>query len=210
MTAAPRAEKLAASASGEGWSVNLMGFDDLRECAANVTGNCRGVRRAVYFDASNQGAEYQRCKLSLDHRVFALGTKTTNERETLLPPNATRRVFAGRVGEVAAKDLTVTCKPVPGLAANVTAGKCRVTTTGVPSVSDFYPEGSKRRNEEGRVVVNIWMDQKAGHAALVELKDSSGFPELDQAGVKMGSYMAFSGECEQGYSSVAISFRLAD
>jgi hypothetical protein len=34
--------------------------------------------------------------------------------------------------------------------------------------------------------------------------------ELDQAGVKMGSYMAFRGECDQGYSSVAISFRLAD
>ena len=45
---------------------------------------------------------------------------------------------------------------------------------------------------------------------LVELKDSSGFPELDVAGVKMGTYMAFKGDCDVGYSSVAISFRLQD
>ena len=210
LTAAPRAEKLPASASGAGWNVTIAGYDELRECAANVIGNCRGVRRAAYFSASNQGAEYLRCKLALDHRVFALGTKVTNSRETLLPPKSTRRLFVGSVGDVAAKDLTVSCQPIEGLAANVAANKCRVTTTGVPSVSDFYPAGSKQRNEEGRVVVNIWMDQKEGHAALVELKDSSGFPELDQAGVKMGSYMAFRGECDQGYSSVAIAFRLAD
>jgi TonB family protein len=109
-----------------------------------------------------------------------------------------------------AQDLRVTCAPVAGLAANVAAGKCRVTTTGVPSVSDFYPPGAKRRNEEGRVVLNVWLDQKQGHPALVELKESSGFAELDIAGVKMGSYMAFAGECEQGYTAVAVAFRLAD
>jgi hypothetical protein len=210
LTAAPAAQKLPATAAGEGWSVSLVGFDELRECAANVTANCRGVRRAAYFDASNRGAEYLRCKLALDHRDFALGTQVTNARETLLPPNATRRLFVGSVGEVEAADLRVSCTPIAGLAANVAAGKCRVTTTGVPSVSDFYPAGSTRRNEEGRVVVSILMDQKEGHAALVELKDSSGFRELDMAGVKMGSYMAFRGDCDLGYSSVAISFRLAN
>jgi TonB family protein len=211
MIAAPREEKLKAAASGKDWSVNLVAYDDLRECAANTAGNCRGVRRAVYFDAANQGAEYLRCKLALDSRDFALGTKATAERETLLPPRASRRMLAGRVGEMAgAPDLRVSCAPVAGLAANVAAGKCRVTTTGVPSVSDFYPPGAKHRNEEGRVVLNVWMDQKSGHPALVELKDSSGFAELDIAGVKMGSYMAFAGECDQGYTSVAVAFRLAD
>jgi TonB family protein len=211
LTAAPRAEKLKAAAAGAGWSVNLVAFDAMRECTANTAGNCKGVRRLAYFDAVNQGAEYLRCKLSLDHRDFALGTKSTNERETMLPPGATRRLFLGKVGEVGGnEDLRVDCKPVAGLAANVAAGKCKVTTTGVPSVADFYPPGAKRRNEQGRVVVNVWLDQKEGQPALVELKDSSGFPELDVAGVKMGTYMAFRGDCDQGYSSVAISFRLQD
>lgn len=211
LTAAPREEKLKPSASGAGWSVALVGFDDLRECAANTAGNCKGVRRAAYFDASNQGAEYLRCKFALDHRDFGLDSKATNERETLLPPRSARRLYAGRVGETAGpQDLRVTCAPVPGLAANVAANKCKVTTTGVPSVADFYPPGSKRRNEEGRVVLNVWMDQKEGNPAMVELKETSGFTELDAAGVKMGSYMAFRGECDQGYTSVAIAFRLAD
>jgi TonB family protein len=211
MTAAPREEKLKASAAGSGWQVGLVAFDELRECAANTTGNCKGVRRNAYYDATNQGAEYLRCKLELDHRDFALGTKTTNEREFLLPPRASRRMFGGRIGEVAgSQDLRVQCAPVAGLAANVAAGKCRVTTTGVPSVADFYPPSSKLRNEEGRVVLNVWMDKKEGNPAIVELKDSSGFPELDRAGVLMGTYMAFRGECEQGYTAVAVSFRLKD
>jgi TonB family protein len=115
------------------------------------------------------------------------------------------------VGEVGGnEDLRVDCRPLAGLAAKVAGGKCRVTTTGVPSVADFYPPGAKRRSEEGRVVVNVWLDQKEGQPALVELQESSGFPELDAAGVKMGSYMAFRGDCDQGYSSVAVSFRLQD
>jgi hypothetical protein len=59
-------------------------------------------------------------------------------------------------------------------------------------------------------VLNVWMDKKEGNPAIVELKDSSGFPELDRAGVLMGTYMAFRGECEQGYTAVAVSFRLKD
>jgi len=56
----------------------------------------------------------------------------------------------------------------------------------------------------------VYMDKKEGNPALVELKNSSGVPELDRAGVLMGTYMAFRGECEQGYSSVAVSFQLQD
>jgi TonB family protein len=211
LTAAPRAQKLKASASGSGWSVGLLAFDDLRECAANTAGNCKGVRYSVYFDAANAGDEYLRCKLAVDHREFALDQKATAERETLLPPRASRRLFAGSLGEIAgSQDLRVSCTPVPGLVAKVAADQCRVVTTGVPSVSDFYPAGSRQRNEEGRVTLNVWMDQKEGHPALVELRQSSGFPELDAAGVKMGSYMAFKGECDQGYAAVAVAFRLAE
>jgi TonB family protein len=211
MTAAPREEKLKPAAAGSGWTVGLVAFDELRECAANTAGNCKGVRRNAYYDAANTGAEYLRCKLALDHRDFALGTKVTNEREFLVPPRATRRMFGGRIGEVAgSQDLRVSCTPLAGLAANVAAGKCRVTTTGVPSVADFYPPASKRRNEQGRVVLNVWMDKKEGNPAIVELKESSGFPDLDRAGVLMGTYMAFRGECEQGYTTVAVSFRLQD
>jgi hypothetical protein len=211
LTAAPRAEKLKPAAKGSGWSVNLLAYDALRECTANTAGNCKGVRRLAYLQANNQGNEYLRCKFELDSRDFATGEKSTNERETLLPPKATRTLYFGKVGELGGnEDLRVSCQPVANLAANVAAGKCRVTTTGVPSVSDFYPPGAKRRNEEGRVVVYVLLDKKEGQPSLVELKDSSGFPELDVAGVKMGTYMAFKGDCDVGYSSVAISFRLQD
>jgi TonB family protein len=211
MRAAPREERLKASASGSGWAVGLVAFDDLRECAANTTGNCRGVRRLAYFDTQNRGAEYLRCKLTLEHREFATGKPATLTRETLLPPQSTRRLVAGRVGEVTgARDLRVECAPIAGLAADVAAGKCKAVTTGVPSVADFYPPGSRRRSEEGRVLLYVWLDKKEGQPAIVELMGSSGFPELDQAGVKMGTYMAFRSDCDYGYLPFAVAFRLQD
>ena len=209
LTAAPREEKLKPAASGPGWAAGLVGFDDLRECAANIAGNCKGVRRVAFLDATNRGSEYLRCKLSLDHRDFGTDARQTLERETLLPPQATRRLVLGRIGEVSVGgDLRAECTPLPGLAANVTAGKCKARTTGVPSIDDFYPPGSRARNEEGSVRLWAYMAQKEGHPALVELMGSSGFPELDRAGIQMGSYMAFATDCEQGYLPFVITFKL--
>ncbi len=211
LRAAPREEKLKPQASGSGWSVNLVAFDDLRECAANTTGNCKGVRRLAYFDAANRGAEYLRCKLSLDHREFGTGKLATHMRETLLPPQSTRRMVAGRVGEISGNaDLRVECTPVAGLAADVAAGKCKATATGVPSAADFYPPASRRRGDEGRVLLYVFVDQKDGHPALVDLMGSSGFPDLDVAGVRMGTYMAFHTDCDRGYLPIAVAFRLED
>lgn len=211
LRAAPREEKLKPTASASGWNVGLVAFDDLRECLANTTGNCRGVRRLTYFDAQNRGAEYLRCTFNLDHREFATGKPATLTRETILPPQSTRRLLAGRTGELSGpKDLRVECAPIAGLAADVAAGRCKATTTGVPSVSDFYPPGSRQRSEEGRVLLYVFLDRKEGQPAIVELMGSSGYPELDQAGVKMGSYMAFRSDCERGYLPIAVAFRLQD
>jgi hypothetical protein len=211
MRAPPSEEKLKPSASGSGWNLGLVAYDDLRECAANLAQNCQGTRRLAYFVAQNRGKEYLRCTFTLAHREFATGKQETHTRETLLPPQSTRRLVAGRVGEIGAKgDLRAQCAPIAGLAADVTAGRCKASTTGVPSVADFYPPGSRRRNEEGRVLLYIWLDKKEGQAALVELMGSSGFPELDQAGVKMGTYMAFRSECDYGWLPFAVGFRLQD
>jgi hypothetical protein len=211
LTTAPREEKLKSQASGAGWNVGVVAFDDLRECAANTADNCKGVRRLAYFDAANRGDEYLRCKFSLDHREFGTGKLATLERETLLPPKSTRKLVAGRVGEVGGNaDLRVACAPVAGLAADVTAGKCKANATGVPSAADFYPPASRARGEEGRVLLAVFIARKDGHADIVELMGSSGFPDLDAAGVRMGSYMAFHTDCERGYMPIAVSFRLAE
>jgi hypothetical protein len=211
LAAAPREEKLKPQASGPNWNVGVVAFDDLRECAANTADNCKGVRRLAYFDAANRGAEYLRCKLSLDHRDFGTGKLATHVRETLLPPKSTRRLVAGRVGEVAGNpDLRVECAPIAGLAADVAAGKCKASATGVPSAADFYPPASRARGDEGRVLLAVFTAKQDGHADVVELMGSSGFPELDAAGVRMGSYMAFHTDCERGYMPIAISFQLAE
>lgn len=211
LTAAPREEKLKPQASGAGWNVGVVAYDDLRECAANTSDNCKGVRRLAYFDAANRGDEYLRCKLSLDHREFGTGKPGTHERETLLAPKSTRRLVAGRVGEVGGNaDLRVACTPVAGLAADVAAGRCKANATGVPSAADFYPPASRARGDEGRVLLAVFIAKQDGHADIVELLGSSGFPDLDAAGLRMGSYMAFHTDCERGYMPIAVSFRLTE
>jgi hypothetical protein len=214
LTAPPPEEKLKATASGSAagsnWNLALVGFDDLRECAANTAGNCKGMRRVAFVDAANRSAEYLRCKLTVEQRDFATGTRQSLDRDTILPPQSTRRLVVGRIGEVANKDLRAECAPIAGLAANVAAGTCKAVTTGVPSIDDFYPAGSRAREEQGSVRLYAFMDQKEGHPALVELMGSSGYPELDRAGIRMGTYMAFRTDCDQGYLPFVITFKLKD
>lgn len=57
-----------------------------------------------------------------------------------------------------------------------------------PNLEDYYPPGSKRREEEGTVRVRLCVDP-AGRVKDTQVADSSGFPELDAAALRaVGSY----------------------
>jgi clan AA aspartic protease (TIGR02281 family) len=66
-------------------------------------------------------------------------------------------------------------------------------------VADYYPDQSKRAEEEGRVLVKFRLDSD-GHptSGTVEINSSSGFPRLDQAAIKMIAEESFFPKCSGG------------
>jgi len=68
-----------------------------------------------------------------------------------------------------------------------------------PDVQDYYPETSRRNNEEGRTTVKICTDVK-GKITNVEVANSSGHPLLDDAAVKVGKAYRFKPATQEGHA----------
>jgi protein TonB len=65
-----------------------------------------------------------------------------------------------------------------------------VKVTYSPNVDDYYPESSRRNNEEGRVMVHICVNVK-GRVETANVETSSGHQLLDQAGLQVAKAFRF-------------------
>jgi len=72
-----------------------------------------------------------------------------------------------------------------------------VQVTYRPDISNYYPEASRRQGEEGRVVVKICVSA-TGKIDSVELATGSGFPELDEAALKVAKAYRFKPATSEG------------
>src|SRR5579863_1762689 len=72
-----------------------------------------------------------------------------------------------------------------------------VKVTYQPDVQDYYPEVSRRNNEEGRPVVKICVNA-AGKIDSVEITTPSGHPLLDDAALKVAKLMKFKPATSEG------------
>ncbi len=68
--------------------------------------------------------------------------------------------------------------------------KIQPRPTFVPDVNDYYPDASRRNNEEGRALVNVCVDPR-GRVATVKVASSSGHPMLDDAALKVAKAFRF-------------------
>jgi TonB family protein len=66
-------------------------------------------------------------------------------------------------------------------------------TIGFPE--DYYPPGAIRRVESGEVVLEITVEAGARRVSDVTVAKSSGFPDLDNASLKLGRALKISALC---------------
>lgn len=66
-----------------------------------------------------------------------------------------------------------------------------------PDINDYYPDASRRNNEEGRATVSICIDTR-GRVATTKLAASSGHPMLDDAAVKLAKAYRFKPATQDG------------
>ena len=66
-----------------------------------------------------------------------------------------------------------------------------------PDLEEYYPPSSKRLGEAGASVVTVCLDEKA-KVTEATIKDSSGFPRLDEAAVKVAKVYRYTPATENG------------
>ena len=188
-------------------------LDYRHECAWNLKNNCKGAQRLAYVEVTNKNAEFVGCKLELRPRDFVTGTPIAEPlvRQVLLGPGVMRRLLLGDVYEQPEKgSLTVRCNPVPKLAANLTAGKCRAKLQGSVDVEKYYPESARDRGIEGNAVVRFWVPPGSDMVTDAEVSTSSGDASLDSAAVNTVLSGKFTKDCDYGLSSIRIAFKLQE
>lgn len=100
------------------------------------------------------------------------------------------RNTAGGVVLQAVCDPTSEVQPTPG-PANMTSGANPV---------DYYPPASKRRAEEGAPIVKACVGSSGELLRDPEIVESSGFPELDAAAIKVAKASRYKAATEGGIS----------
>ena len=206
----PPVEFVRADAGGK---AGFAGYtvDYRHECQWNLKNNCRGAQRLAYVEVTNKSNEFVSCKLELRARDFVTGAAEAEalSRDVLIGPAAARKFLLGDVSEQPdKKTMSATCKPVPKLAANATAGKCRAKLQGSVDVERFYPESAKARGTEGSTVVRYWVPPGSEVATDAEVVTSSGDYALDTAAMATIRSGKFTRECDYGLSSIRIAFKL--
>jgi protein TonB len=73
----------------------------------------------------------------------------------------------------------------------------KLAVTFAPDVRDYYPDSARRDGQEGRVQVKICIST-GGKVESAEVANSSGFPSLDEAAMKVGRAMRFKPPTQEG------------
>ncbi len=103
--------------------------------------------------------------------------------------------------------------PPPAATRSVVVTKAALTYR--PDVADFYPSTSRNLGEEGRVRIRLCIGAN-GRVTTAEVAESSKFPRLDEAGLKMAKQYRFRAGTEDGKTREsdcfiqAITFSLKD
>lgn len=186
-------------------------LDYRHECRWNLKNNCRGAQRLAYVEVTNRNSEFVFCKLELRGRDFVTGTADGEpaRRQVLVGPQASRKLLLADVSDAPDKKaLTATCTPLPKLAANATAGKCRAKLQGSIDVERFYPETARRMGTEGSTVVRYFVPPGSDVPTDAEIVSSSGDASLDDAAIATVRSGKYASDCAYGLSSIRIAFKL--
>jgi len=95
----------------------------------------------------------------------------------------------------------------PGVQAQIAGtSACAVTANLQGDPDDFYPPGSIRRAEEGEVIIAILASPGDDQPRDIRIVRSSGFPDLDNAALKLVRRLRVSSPCSAKVARWAVHF----
>jgi TonB family protein len=175
-----------------------------REDAADCVRNSVVVR--------NDSPRPIQCRMSLELKTPDEGDNIHREAEMVIFPGV-QETAADSYGPAAlqAKSFSTKCVIVPAslLPEAAIPEGCKVEISG-PSPGDFYPPGAKRRNEEGRVVLEYSVAEGSNKPVDVLLVGSSGFQDLDNAALKFAKRIQVKNSCVERRHRLNVAFKFRD
>jgi TonB family protein len=159
--------------------------DDAADCVRNVV----SVR--------NESVRPVQCTMRLDLEAPDERGVVQSEGEMVIFPGM-QEAGADSHGRAspAPKGFSSTCVIVPASLSPeepIPEG-CQTEVSG-PFLADYYPPGAKRRNEQGRVVLEYSLVEGSTKPANVRLVGSSGYQDLDNAALKYSKGLRMKQAC---------------
>jgi TonB family protein len=179
----------------------------INEADARQDGNC-ALHSLMVRNDSQRAIQ---CKATLDYAKADHANRVHLESEQVIFPfdeRALLRSYANAANvppAFAAECVALPEKPLPPL--NFPADcKPRVSA---PPPDEFYPPGAKRRNEQGRVVLEFTLNPDS-IPTLVRVAESSGFVDLDNAALQYSKYVRAENSCPGARMRLGIRFSIKD
>jgi TPR repeat protein len=193
------------AASPSAWSYDLTLVDESGLCTANVRGNCDYVPFDTRLAIRNPTPTSLDCKLKLIVRRLGEKEPVSYQRRYVVFPQDTLApkigTVAGRV-DVQASGLECTAVANPSVADNTCAMRMQPGT----DIEDFLKgSAARKKRQAGRVALDLMFSELSGKPANVTIKQSSGFAELDEVGVKYARATSFRTNCVNAPMPLAIA-----
>lgn len=187
------------------WSYSLYRDDTPRACGEKNAQDCF-VRMLYVLNGSEQSLE---CSGSISYEGTDIAGHPTTEYRALVPEKSARGiVISAAERSTNASTFDANCTPRAALAPLDTPPTCKYEVVQPVSISDYYPDASRRDNEEGPVVVEFTLKGKADHPIDAKVVASSLFPNIDAAAIKAVSDMVMSSSCKNSRYRLRLSFKL--
>ncbi len=191
-------------AGSDGWYARYLRAPQTVDCLGNAGTQCREQRLEVTSEAKTDLI----CKT-----LVPMADGTNDERSIMLPSGRTKTVAEAFLpSDQSLKLRTVSCDLLPAAPALDPAppAGCRPEVVSGPGVEAFYPDMSRRLQQEGPVTVYFRLDQPEGQAMQIQVGQSSLSPELDQAAMLYIASQTFKVACPGNQFRLRVRFKLQD
>jgi TonB family protein len=147
------------------------------------------------------------CHLQMPAKFFPEMEQKLITRRYVLLPGAKKQPKIGFItGEVDAAATSLTCERV--LQPSAATGTCTLEAPAGANPGAFYPKSAIKQNLQGTVVVAIVMQKSGVPSKDVEIEKSSGYPDLDNAGVEFVKATGFETNCIGEKLKLPVGFAL--
>lgn len=190
------------------WSYTLIRDETPRSCGATAADKVCVKRTVFVTNGSDQELE---CKAYIKYE----GTDAEGREQTDGQAVVSRKTLRAVTSSLAERGVNASlfeaiCKPRPPLPPLHTRDGCKYEVVKPVNISDFYPQESRQKDEQGPVVVEFTVPGKASNPTNVTVIATSLSPQLDQAAVRAVSAMVMSSECRNQRYRLRLNFQLEE